>query len=60
MPSAADVVPTKPPARAPDMVTASSLVPASNSLPFMTTSDVIEHVTGSETSKNPATVLVPT
>jgi hypothetical protein len=56
------VVSTKPSALSSDMVTASGLVPAPDFPPTMTpTSDLVEPVTGSETTKTPETAdLVPT
>jgi hypothetical protein len=54
MTPAPDVVPTKPSALASDMVTASSLVPVLDFLPSMTPAfDLVEPVTGSETTKTP-------
>ncbi len=58
---APNVVSTKPSALASDMVTTSSSVPAPDFLPSMTpTSDLVEPVTSSETTKTPKTAdLVP-
>jgi hypothetical protein len=55
------VVSTKPSALSSDMVTASGLVPAPDFPPTMTpTSDLVEPVTGSETTKTPVPDLLPT